>query len=229
MAQDAATRPRFTLRIADELAGTGRTGLMTIGVILVAMLIWPLLSAMLVLAWLLLTRKPFAEIGLQAPDSWARVILWGIVAGLALKFLVQAVVLPYLGGPMFNSSYQYIQGDLPAAVRESFVTIALTSFAQEIVYRGFLLNRAQAFFGSGFIMKTLMILATAAIFGVLHMQEGPAGIAQAALLGGLFTTIYFLNGQRLWLLIFMHAAFDIAAVWMIYLGLEEPIARIVFG
>lgn len=229
MAQAAATRPRFSLRIADDLAGTGRTGVMTIGVILVAMLIWPLLAAVLVLAWLLLTRKPFAEIGLQAPDSWPRVILWGIVAGLALKFAAQAVVLPYLGGPMFNSSYQYIQGDLPAAVRESFVTIALTSFAQEIVYRGFLLNRAQAFFGNGFIMKILMILGSAAIFGVLHMQEGPTGVAQAAMLGGLFTTIYFLNGQRLWLLIFMHAAFDIAAVWMIYLGLEEPIARSVFG
>lgn len=229
MARAAASRPRFTLRIADELAGTGRTGVMTIGVILVAMLIWPLLGAVLVVTWLLLTRKPFAEIGLQAPDSWPRVIIWGIVAGLVLKLAVQAVVMPYLGGPMFNSSYQYVQGDLPAAVRESFLTIALTSFAQEIVYRGFLLNRAQAFYGSGVFMKMLMVLGTAAIFGVLHMQEGPTGIAQAALLGGLFTAIYFLNGQRLWLLVFMHAAFDIAAVWMIYLGLEEPIARSVFG
>jgi membrane protease YdiL (CAAX protease family) len=215
--------------MAEELGGIGRTGLIATGIILFAVLIAPALAAILVFVWLFLTRKPFSEVGLSMPDSWARVIVWGIVVGVALKLLMKAVVLPYLGAPMLNPGYQYLRDDLPAVLEESVMVILLAGFAEEVVFRGFLLNRLQAYFGTGFFKKLLMVLGTALVFGLLHLQQGPAGIVQAALLGGLFSTIYFLNCQRLWFLIFAHAAFDVAAVWIIYLGLEERLAQSIFG
>jgi membrane protease YdiL (CAAX protease family) len=75
-----------------------------------------------------------------------------------------------------------------------------------------------------------MVLGTGLFFGLAHiLGQGFYGALQATLIGWLFGTIYFLNGQRLWFLMITHAAFDVAAVWIIYFGLEERIAHSVFG
>jgi hypothetical protein len=58
-------------------------------------------------------------------------------------------------------------------------------------------------------------------------MQGLAGMEQAVITGLVFGTIYALTG-RLWMLTWAHAAFDIAAVAIIYWNLETRVAHLVF-
>jgi membrane protease YdiL (CAAX protease family) len=53
------------------------------------------------------------------------------------------------------------------------------------------------------------------------------GVQQATIVGLVFGTLFALTG-RLWLVIVAHAAFNLAALWMIYFNLEWDVAHLVF-
>ena len=107
--------------------------------------------------------------------------------------------------------------------------IILAGFAEEIVFRGFLINRLQTLMGKSFGSGVAMVLITAGIFGPAHyISQGFFGALQGTIVGIVFATAYLLNGQRLWSLIVAHATFDVLAIYLIYAGLEERVAHVIF-
>ena len=69
--------------------------------------------------------------------------------------------------------------------------------------------------------KAAIVLVTSLWFGLDHLQvQGLAGMEQALIVGLVFGAIYAVTG-RLWLLIVAHAAFDLAALAIIY-GTSKP-------
>jgi len=58
-------------------------------------------------------------------------------------------------------------------------------------------------------------------------MQGLAGMEQAVITGLVFGAIYAVTG-RLWMLMWAHAAFDVAAVAIIYWNLETRVAHLVF-
>jgi membrane protease YdiL (CAAX protease family) len=50
---------------------------------------------------------------------------------------------------------------------------------------------------------------------------------QAAITGIVFGTIFALTG-RIWMIMFAHAAYDLAAVAMIYWSLESNVTHLIF-
>ena len=106
--------------------------------------------------------------------------------------------------------------------------IVVAGFGEEIVYRGYLFERLGKLLGSSAIAKAAIVLIGAAIFGAAHYgNQGLAGVQQAAI-GGLVFGTFFALTNRLWPLIIAHAAFDIAALFIIYWDLEYAIAHWVF-
>jgi hypothetical protein len=55
-------------------------------------------GALLVLLWVSRSRTPWREIGYVRPKSWIGTLVVGIALGIALKFLMKAIVMPLLGG-----------------------------------------------------------------------------------------------------------------------------------
>jgi membrane protease YdiL (CAAX protease family) len=154
----------------------------------------------------------------------------GVTAGVAAKLLMKAVVMPYFGAPPTNPILAPLEGDLTAALIASAEMILLAGLAEEIVFRGFMFNRLQAAFGSGALARFTMIVGAGIFFGALHyFGQGFFGALNATIMGLAFGIIYFLNQQRLWFLIVMHASFDVCAVWLTYLGIEARVAQAVFG
>jgi membrane protease YdiL (CAAX protease family) len=73
------------------------------------------------------------------------------------------------------------------------------------------------------------VLLTSTLFAAAHYpDQGLPGVQQAAVVGLVFGTIFAVTG-RIWMLVVAHAAFDVVAVAIIYLGLESAVARLVFG
>jgi hypothetical protein len=208
----------------------GPTGwAVTIAVMAITVVFAPL-SAALVFLWLWLSRTPLSDVGLVRPDSWARLLLLGIATGIGVKLLMKAVVMPYLGAPPTNPFLAPLEGDLAASLSATVRMMVLGGVLEEIVFRGFLFNRLQTAMGTGFSARAAMVVGAGLFFGAVHyFGQGVFGAVHAAILGIVFGAVYFLNRQRLGCLIVTHAVFNATGVWMTYAGVEEAVARSVFG
>jgi uncharacterized protein len=188
----------------------------------------PLFAALLVLAWAALTGKPWRELGFVRPRSWMATVVLGILFGVALKLLMKTLVMPLLGAPPINAAYHFLAGNTAALPGMLFTVIVGAGIGEEIVFRGFLFERLGKLFGSGGIAKAAIVLLTSAVFAVVHYpDQGLAGAQQAAITGLVLGTIFAVTG-RIWLPIVIHAAFDVAAVLIIYWNLETRLAHLVF-
>ena len=202
--------------------------LLAIAVIVAGNLAGPLVGAPLVLIWAVASGTPFRELGFTRPRRWALTIAAAVVAGIAFKLLMKAVVMPLLGADPINRAYHYLAGNTEALPLMLVNVILVAGLGEEIVYRGYLFERLGKLFGSSAIAKGAIVVIGAAIFGAAHYgNQGLAGVQQATIGGLVFGTV-FAATNRIWPLIIAHAAFDIAALFIIYWNLEYAIAHWVF-
>ncbi len=214
--------------LAAQFRGFGPLGLLAILVIAAGQLLAPL-SAVAVLAWTEISKTPWREIGYVRPRSWIRTLLVGLAFGVAFKLMMKILVMPVLGAGPTNTTYHYLVGNAAALPGAVLMMIVVGGFGEETVFRGYLFERAGKLIGHSLPAKVATVLATALLFASLHaFDQGLAGAEQAVFTGTIFGAIYAATGE-IWLVMCAHAAFDLAAVAIIYLGLETPMARLVFG
>jgi membrane protease YdiL (CAAX protease family) len=213
---------------AGALRGFGPIGILAILVILAGNFVVPPLSAVLVLLWAWRSGTPWREIGFVRPKSWIGSLAIGLVFGIAFKLVMKIFVMPLLGADPINHAYHYLVGNRAALPAILFALVVGAGFGEETVFRGYMFERLGKLFGSGAIAKTSIVLLTAAIFALAHYSvQGLAGSEQAMITGTVFGTIFAVTG-RLWMLMCAHAAFDLAALAIIYWDLESAVAHLVF-
>lgn len=162
------------------------------------------------------------------PERWTRTIIIGIAFGFAFKLLMKAIVLPLLGADPINQAYHYLVGNRAALPGMLYAMTVGAGFGEETVFRGFMFERLGKLFGSSGRAKTLIVLISAAWFGVVHYPvQGLAGLQQATIVGLVYGTIFAVTG-RIWMLMFAHAAFDLIALAIIYWDLETEVAYLIF-
>jgi len=214
---------------AAELRGFGPRGLLAILVITLANL-FPVipLSAILVLFWARESQTPWTDLGFVRPRNWALTILLSVLAGAAFMLVLKAVVKPLLGGAPVNTTYHYLVGNWAALPGAVFLMVFRAGFGEETFYRGFLFERWGKRFGETWPAKLGAVLFTSLLFAAGHLSDqGLPGAAQAALTGVVFGT-YFALTRKIWPLMIAHAAFDLAAVAVIFLNLETTVAHLIF-
>jgi len=211
--------------LAAQLRGFGPLGVLA-ALVLVAL---GSLGGFPVLLWARLSRTPWRELGFARPPSWARTVVLGVLAGVAFKLLMKAIVMPLLGAPDTNAAYARLVGNPDALPGMIFTVIVGAGFGEEAVFRGFLFERLGRLLGTGTAAKIAIILLSSALFGIAHYQDqGLPGVEQATITGLAFGVTFALSG-RLWAVMIAHAAFDLTAVAIIYRGLEARVAHGVFG
>jgi uncharacterized protein len=214
--------------VATGLREFGPLGILAILVILSGNFLFAPLSAILVLVWASLSHTPWREIGYVRPKNWISTVAGGIAFGIALKFLMKAIVMPLLGADPINQAFHYLAGNRAALPAALYAMIVGAGFGEETVFRGYMFERLGKLFGHGAWAKTLIVLLTAGWFGAVHYPvQGLAGAEQATIVGLVFGTIFAVTG-RIWLLMFAHAAFDLTALAIIYWNLESKVAHLVF-
>src|SRR6476646_12275230 len=101
-------------------------------------------------------------------------------------------------------------------------------FGEETVFRGFLFERLGKLWGVRAGAKVCIVLLTSTGFALGHYANlGLPGVEQAIFTGLVFGTIFAITG-RIWMVMCAHAAFDLAAVAIIYWNLEAAAAHLVF-
>jgi CAAX protease family protein len=211
---------------AAGLRGFGPLGLLAILAVFLADAIVKPLGAILVLLWARLSHTPWREIGYVRPGSWIGELAAGIAVGVAFKLLMKAMVMPLLVADPVNHAYHYLAGNAAALPWMLFVLVLGAGFGEETVYRGFLFERLGKLIGSGSGARVAIVLLTSVLFALAHYSDqGLAGAEQAMITGLAFGTIFAVAG-RIWMLMWMHAAFDVTALAIIYWDLEYEVAHL---
>jgi membrane protease YdiL (CAAX protease family) len=215
-------------RTAAALRGFGPLGITAMVVITLLGPILEPLGALLALLWKRWSRTPWRELGFMRPRSWIGTIVLGIVLGVALKFVMKALVMPLLGATAINPRYHYLEGNtaaLPAMLYDALIGAA---FGEEVVFRGFLFERFGKLLGQGPGAKTITVLITATLFGLVHWPGQGFSGAEQAFLGGIAMGALFAATGQLPLLMVTHAAFNLTAIAIIYWGFETRVAHLIF-
>jgi uncharacterized protein len=213
--------------LARKLRGFGPLGVLAFVVIAALGPVLEPLGTVLVLAWVRASDTSWSEIGFVRPKSWVRIIILGTVFGCALKFVLKAIVMPLLGADPINPTYRYLAGNSAALVVMAFY-ILVASFNEETVFRGFVFERLGKLLGPDLPAKLATVLVSSAWFAAVHyVEQGVAGVEQATITGLTFGTIFAITRQ-IWIPMVAHAAYDLAAIAIIYWNIESTIAHLVF-
>lgn len=212
---------------ATSLRKLGPRGLLAVLLVGAASMAGAAVGAIAVLLWAQLSRTPMPELGLKAPTRWLRVLAEGAALGTALKLVMKALVMPLVGAPAVNTSYQYLAGNT-AALPGIVGALVLAGVAEELVYRGYVFERLRVVLGSGQAALWTSVLVSAAVFALAHYREqGILGVAQSAVTGLAFAGMLARRGE-LWTPIIAHITFNFTSVALIYWSWEEAVARAVF-
>ena len=216
-------------RVATALRGFGPLGILALLVILLAGN-YPIapLGALLALGWVRWSRTPWHEIGYVQPKSWTQDLALGLALGIVFKLLMKALVMPLFGAPAINQAYHYLTGNQAALPGAVYLMIVGGGFGEETVFRGYLFERLGKLFGGSAAAKAASVILSAGLFALYHYREqGLAGLEQASITGLVFGTLFGVTG-RLWMVMAVHAAFDLTALAIIYWNVESPVAHLIF-
>jgi membrane protease YdiL (CAAX protease family) len=185
-----------------------------------------LVGAALVLIWAAVSGTRWSDLGFVRPPHGAIDLVIALVAGVLFKLLMKALVMPLLGFGAINSTYHYLTGNTTAVLVTLLWVIVGGGFGEELIWRGFLFERLGAFLGPRAHAKLVIVIVTSIAFALAHLwDQGVPGAVQATMTGLVFGATYA-RIRTIWPVMVAHAAFDVAAVLMIYWNLEEPIGHL---
>lgn len=173
--------------------------------------------------WLTRRRgRRIADLGLTRPKRWSTVPIQ--VAGILAAFIVAQLVVPLAVGAVFDvpqpdlSRYDFIRGNLPAAIGMLLALPLTAAMPEEVLYRGFLIERLTRLIGKGEAGILPAVLLQALVFGSVHFQWGAGGMLLTSIMGAVWGAAFLLCGRNLWVVILAHSVAHVALVTQLYLS-----------
>ena len=163
------------------------------------------------------------DLGLARPASWLKTLAWAaliiLVFMLAVAPLLGLVIFPALGLESPDiSRFADLAGNLGLLLLWILLSFAVGGFVEEMLVRGFVLNRFRDLFGNIAYALPLAIVAQAALFGLAHSYQGFSGIIATGLAGLVMGIFYVVVKRSLWPLILAHGTVDSIGFIAIYFG-----------
>lgn len=180
---------------------------------------------LLLMAWLSLwlRRMSWAEVGLRRPQSWLRTLSLGVAVAGSAVILGYTVVNPLLlrltGESAPVGAVAFLRGNLPAFLALLAFTWPLAAVAEEIVYRGYVLNRLADLFGQSKLGWTVSLVLSTVVFSLAHGQYSLRFLVTSSLMGLVEGGAYLANRRNLWLPIVVHGVSNTISLTMVFLGI----------
>jgi len=187
----------------------------------------PLISIFLiVMALLWLQGTNWSALGLNGSASIRRTVTLGLSFGILYFILQQFAVSPIVSHffpppplppthpvtpPPHESILDFIYNLISSWTSAGFV--------EEMVFRGYLLNRLADLLGRRFWGWTIALFIQAAVFGSAHAYEHLDGMIIVAVSGVLLGLLYFGSRRNLWACAITHAVIDTIAFTLSFLGI----------
>jgi membrane protease YdiL (CAAX protease family) len=176
------------------------------------------------LGWISLRvrRLRWRDVGLTRYRSWATTITAGVGAGLLLEgfqlFVSQPLLVRLVGAQPDLEDFRGLTGNLKLTLFFIVLAWALAGFGEEMVYRGYLMNRVADLFNRNTSAWIVSLVAVHIGFGLAHAYQGMTGIIDEGLIGLLLGLIYLRTGRNLAVPIVAHGVSDSVDLILIFLG-----------
>ncbi len=179
---------------------------------------------LLALGWgsLALRGVRWSDIGLRAGPQWKVLVLAGVCAGIAMETLGLFVTLPLLvkltGQRPDLTDYRDLVGNLDLLFRLIVGAWVVAAFGEELVWRGYLMNRLADLFGRDKIGWTVALVLMSLAFGLAHAQQGWVDVVEGIIDGALLGLLYLVSGRNLLVPIVAHGVTDTVDCLIIFFG-----------
>lgn len=191
--------------------------------------VWVANVGMLVTIWIRLRARgeSWEHLGLRRRGGGRRALVRAVLQSIVV--LVVALVA-FVAGSMVSanvaaapesadmSGYEYLRGNLPMLLLALAAVYVVSSFGEEVVYRGFLMTRVAAMARSTRMAWGVAAVVSAVVFGVAHFDWGMVGIIQTTLMGLALAASYLIVKRNLWVLVLAHAYIDTVLLVQMYAG-----------
>jgi membrane protease YdiL (CAAX protease family) len=159
-------------------------------------------------------------VGLRRPKNWWKVLLLAILSAVVISVLVNLLFGPVVerlaGNSPSNTRFENVRGNLPVLMGWLSVAWTLAAFGEEMVFRGYFMNRIYDLIGNGRTGWILALLLSSLLFGVGHGYQGLAGAIGTAEVGLLLGAVYLVSRRNLWMNILCHGFIDSISLISLY-------------
>lgn len=179
---------------------------------------------LLVLGWvsLRLRGQRWKDVGFELGPNWAKLLFIGAVAGIGIEamelFATQPVLTKLFGkGPDLHQ-FSPLIGNAKLLVVALALAWVLAAFGEELVYRGYLMNRVAGIVGGSSAGWIISLVLVTVVFGLAHAPQGATGIVENIIDGAILGVLYLATGRNLIAPIIAHGIQDSIDVLLIFSG-----------
>jgi uncharacterized protein len=160
--------------------------------------------------------------GFARPRRWANALAIGVAAGLAIEsfelFVSQPLLAGWIGKMPDLSDFSGLVGNWKLTLFFVVLLWVLGALGEEIVYRGYLMNRVAGLFGNSRAGWIVSLVVISIVFGCAHLDQGATGMSENIWDGLLLGALYLACGRNLAAPVIAHATTDTIDFVLIYLG-----------
>lgn len=174
------------------------------------------------IAWLSLRLRQlrWADVGFRLYRNWRATVLIGIAAGIAIELLelfwTQPLLVHFTGQMPDLSAFNRVAGNVRWLAISLGLTWTLFAFGEEMVFRGYLMDRIAGVLGRAARGWGIALLTASLVFGLSHFQQGITGITENFLDGLILGVLYLRLGRNLAVPIVAHGVTDTTDLLLLF-------------
>jgi len=177
------------------------------------------------LAWASLRLRGWRwrDVGLASSGNWKKTLLVSLICGVAMEllelFVSQPLMMRWTGKAPDLELFRALNGNVKWTALALFGAWTLAAFGEEMVFRGYLLNRIAGLVRSPRWAWMIGLIASSAVFGAAHLGQGITGQLENMLNGLLLGAIYLACRRNLAVPIITHGITDTLDLLLMFAGL----------
>jgi membrane protease YdiL (CAAX protease family) len=177
---------------------------------------------LLFLGWLSLRLRGIGwrAVGMKRPARWGNTLLLGTAVGIVFQFfslyMLEPLIVRLTGKTIDLSQVAPVKGNVFLLALFLVLVWTLAAFGEELVYRGYLMNRVAELAGGRSMAWALSLVVVSVLFGVAHLYQGISGVATVIAAALVYGGLYLWSGRNLWAPIIAHGVYDTVALLLIF-------------
>jgi membrane protease YdiL (CAAX protease family) len=177
-----------------------------------------------VLGWisLRLRGQRWKDVGFTIAPNWPMLIFVGLLVGLGMEalelFVTQPALTKLLGKGPDLSPLNSLIGNTNKLVVGLVLFWVVAAFGEELVYRGYLMNRVAGVLGGSNGAWIASFIVMIIFFGFHHFSQGVTGMSENMVDGAILGALYLATGRNLLAPIIAHGIQDTVDALLIYSG-----------
>jgi membrane protease YdiL (CAAX protease family) len=179
---------------------------------------------LLLLAWVSMRLRGvrWRDLGFARYRSWRLTLVFGILAGAVAEtfqlFVTQPLLARLLGKQPDLADFRVLTGNIKWTLIALTLTWTLAAFGEELVWRGYLMNRVAGLGKRTRLAWVCSLLVVNAVFGLAHSNQGVTGIVEEGIAGVLLGLMYLGTRRKLAVPIVAHGVQDTIDMMLIFFG-----------